>query len=170
MTASRPVEVARETATKSTKQIVPNDLQLGAFRLPRLRFYRDFPQLQGECRGIILCKDGARPAFPCRHSGLTKVPAHSRAIRSCDSATLGSNPRKPSNQSMPSHIYVFNKEKTPYIPVRRPKLRHNSVSVKHSPCLSIVSLLMSPEMRSYAGMAQQTRERRLRFTHESAPS
>jgi hypothetical protein len=29
--ASRPVEVARETATKSTKRIVPNSLQLGAF-------------------------------------------------------------------------------------------------------------------------------------------
>jgi hypothetical protein len=38
MTASRPVEVARETATKSTKRIVSNSLQLGAFRLPRLRF------------------------------------------------------------------------------------------------------------------------------------
>jgi hypothetical protein len=45
MTASRPVEVARETATMSTKRIVPNDLQLGAFRLPRLMFYRDFPLL-----------------------------------------------------------------------------------------------------------------------------
>jgi hypothetical protein len=43
--ASRPVEVAHETATKSAKRIVPNSLQLGAFRLPRLRFYRDFPQL-----------------------------------------------------------------------------------------------------------------------------
>jgi hypothetical protein len=42
MTASRPVDVARETATK---RIVPNSLQLGAFRLPRLRFDRDFPQL-----------------------------------------------------------------------------------------------------------------------------
>jgi hypothetical protein len=45
MTASRPVEVAGETATKSTKQIVPDSLQLGAFRIPRMRFYRDFPQL-----------------------------------------------------------------------------------------------------------------------------
>jgi hypothetical protein len=50
MTASKPVEVARETATKSTKRIVPNNLLLGAFRLPRLRFYRDFPQFSGECQ------------------------------------------------------------------------------------------------------------------------
>ena len=41
------------------------------------------------------------------HSGLTKVPVHSNAFRSCDYATLGWNPRKTSNQSMPSHICVF---------------------------------------------------------------
>jgi hypothetical protein len=51
--------------------------------------------------------------------GTARIPpqvqrlVHSCAIRSCDYATLGSNPRKPSNQSMPSHIYVFNKEKHP---------------------------------------------------------
>jgi hypothetical protein len=119
---------------------------------PRLRFYRDFPQLQGECRGIILCKDGARPAFPCRHSGLTKVPVHSRAIRSCDYATLGSNPRKPFNQSMPSHIFVVNKVKPPVFP--------SVVSVMHNPSFSIVSRLLSPEIPSHAGMAKQTRGRR----------
>jgi hypothetical protein len=32
--ASRLVEVARETATKSTKRIVPNDSQLGDFGYP----------------------------------------------------------------------------------------------------------------------------------------
>ena len=98
MTASRPVEVARETATKSTKRIVPNNIQLGAFRLPRLRFFRV----------------GARPAFPHRYSGFTKVPVHSHAFKSYDYATLGSNPRKPSNQSMPSHIFVVNKVKPLY--------------------------------------------------------
>ena len=50
------------------------------------------------------------------------------------------------------------------------KLRHNPVSVMHNPSLSIVSLLLSPEMRSHAGMAKQTRGRRLRFTQEFAPS
>jgi hypothetical protein len=39
-----------------------------------------------------------------RHSGLTKVPVYSRAFRSRDYVTLGSNPRKPFNQSMPSHM------------------------------------------------------------------
>jgi hypothetical protein len=37
-------------------------------------------------------------------------------IRNCDSATLGSNHRKPSNQSMPSHILVVNKVKPPLFP------------------------------------------------------
>jgi hypothetical protein len=39
------------------------------------------------------------------------VHVYSHAFKSYDYATLGSNPRKPSNQSMPSHICVFNKEK-----------------------------------------------------------
>jgi hypothetical protein len=112
-TASRPVGVASETATKSTKGVVPNSLQLGAFRLPRLRFYRDFPVVR-RLPGYNFMQHGARLAFPCKHSGLTKMPVYSRAIRSCDSATLGSNPRKPSNQSMPSHIFVVNKEKPLY--------------------------------------------------------
>jgi hypothetical protein len=37
-------------------------------------------------------------------------------IRTCDYATLGSIPRKPPNQSMPSHIFVVNKVKTPVFP------------------------------------------------------
>ena len=39
----------------------------------------------------------------------------------------------------------------PYIPVRSLKLRLKTVSDKHNPCFSIVSLLLSPEMRSHAG-------------------
>ena len=35
-------------------------------------------------------------------------------IRSCDHATLGSNPRKPFKQSMPSHIFVINEVKPLY--------------------------------------------------------
>jgi hypothetical protein len=37
-------------------------------------------------------------------------------VRNCDYATLGSNPRKPSNQSRPSHIFVVNKVKPPVFP------------------------------------------------------
>jgi hypothetical protein len=70
----------------------------------------------------------------------------------------------------PSTFVCLIKRKTPCIPVRSPKLRHNPVSVMHNSSLSIVSLLLSPEMRSHAGMAKQTRGRRLRFTQESAPS
>jgi hypothetical protein len=54
--------------------------------------------------------------FPPRYSGFTKVPVYSRAFRNCDYATLGSIPRKPSNQIMPSHISVINKVKPPVFP------------------------------------------------------
>jgi hypothetical protein len=52
------------------------------------------------------------------------------------------------------------KRKIPCIPVRSPKLRHNTVSVMHNPSFSIASLLLSPEMRLHTGMAKQTRGRR----------
>jgi hypothetical protein len=60
----------------------------------------------------IAYKKGTRRQF----GHLTKVPVYSRAFRSRDYATLGSNPRKPSNQSMPSHISVVNKVKPPVFP------------------------------------------------------
>jgi hypothetical protein len=55
-------------------------------------------------------------ALPLRHSGFARVPVHNHAFKSYDFATLGSNPRKLSNQSMPSHICVFNKETPPASP------------------------------------------------------
>jgi hypothetical protein len=76
------------------------------------RFFHDLSSVVRHMpRYKLWCKDGAQPAFTLRHSGFTKVPVHSRTIRSCDCATLGSNPRKLSNQSMPSHTCVFNKVK-----------------------------------------------------------
>ena len=97
--ASRPVQVARKAVAKSTKRIVPNTAQLGTFRLPWLRFFRDVSSVVRRMPWYnVWSKYGARPAFPLRYSGITKVPVYSRALRSCDYATLGSNPRKPSNQ------------------------------------------------------------------------
>jgi hypothetical protein len=61
-------------------------------------------------------QNGVRPGFPYRNSGLTKLPVHSSVFRSCDYATLDSNPRKPNNQSMPSHIFALKKSQTPVLP------------------------------------------------------
>jgi hypothetical protein len=58
-------------------------------------------------------------------------------------------------------IYVCLIKWNPRIPVRSPKLRRNPVSDKHNPCYSIGILLLSPKMRSHAGMAKQKRGRRL---------
>jgi hypothetical protein len=52
-------------------------------------------------------------------------------------------------------------------PLQAVRPSHDGLRV---PSLSIASLLLSPEMRSYAGMAKQTRGRQLRFTQKSAPS
>jgi hypothetical protein len=129
--------------TESTKRIAPNNSQLDVFRLPRLRFFRDFSSVVRRMPGYKLMQNQGTARTPPQALRLHKVPVHSHAFKSRDSATLGSNPRKPSNQSMPSHVRVFNKS--------------NLVSVKHNPCIRIVSLLLSPEMRSHAGMAKQTR-------------
>ena len=78
--ASRPVEVAPKTATKSTKRIVPNAVQSGTFRLP----WQIFPWFFSVASRIPgydeWCKDGARPALPIRHVGLTNVPAHRHVL------------------------------------------------------------------------------------------
>jgi hypothetical protein len=64
VTASRPVEVARKTATKSTKRIVPNIVELGAFRLPRLRFFRDFSSVVRRMPGYNFMQRRATARIP----------------------------------------------------------------------------------------------------------
>jgi len=49
----------------------------------------------------IESKFGARKPPPPRHGVFTNVPAVSRGSPACDGASLGSNPRQPTNQSKP---------------------------------------------------------------------
>ena len=116
VTASRPVEVARETATKSTKRIVPNNLQLGA------------------SWDIILCKDGARPAFTCRHSGLTKVPVYSRALQAATMPLWVQIPESLPTKVCPP-IYLWLIKLNPCIPVSSLKLRRKTVRVSAIPVI-----------------------------------
>jgi hypothetical protein len=104
--------------------------------------------------------DGARLALPLRYSGFTKVPVHSHAFQTMTVPLWVQIPENlPTKVCPPTHVWLI--KRNPCIPIRSPKLRRNLVSVKRNPSLSIESLLMSPEMRSQAGMAKQTRGRRL---------
>jgi hypothetical protein len=47
-------------------------------------------------------KGGARPSLLIRHGGFTKMLAYRRTTSACDYATLGSKPREPPNQNMPT--------------------------------------------------------------------
>ena len=76
MMASWPVEVARKTATKSTKRIAPSTVQLGTFWLPWLRFILDFSSVVSRMPGYnIWC-------IPPQSWRFHQVPAQCRVLTS----------------------------------------------------------------------------------------
>jgi hypothetical protein len=107
-------------------------------------------------------KDGARPAFPLRHGGFTEMPAHRRIFLNRDCATLGSNPIKRPNKSMPP---------PPPISVEIIKLQTSNAGnplAQAKPLLELC-LLTRPAMRSNAIMVKRTKGRRLALRAKSPP-
>jgi hypothetical protein len=132
MMGSRPVEVARKTATKSTERIAPSTVQLVTFLLPWLRFIRDFSSVVRRMPGYnIWCKDGARPAFLLSQGGFTKcLPSvaclHQRLCHSGFKSHKAFEPKYAPPPSPPKS--VVNKFR-PIMPDRGPKTRRKPVSV-----------------------------------------
>jgi hypothetical protein len=97
-----------DTATKSTKRIVLNSLQLGAFRLSPVRVYRHLSSVVRRMPGYNFMQRRGTARITLQTQRPHQSACIRPRIRSCGYATLGSNPRKPSNQSTPSHIFVVN--------------------------------------------------------------
>ena len=115
--AIRPTEVARKTAANSTNRIVPSSVQLGTFRLPWLRFLRDFSSVARRMPGYnVRCKDGAQPAFPLSHGDLTNVPAHHRAPTVATMPLWLQIPENFPTKTCPP-TSVFNKVRPPVWPI-----------------------------------------------------
>ena len=82
---------------KSTKRIAFDAYQPSAFRMPCLRFSVIFLSCKANAR-VYERKSGHGPHSPTpKRRGFTKAPAK---CRFCDSASLGSEPGQPTNQSL----------------------------------------------------------------------
>jgi hypothetical protein len=129
VTASRPVVVARETATKSIKRIAPNIAQLGAFRLPRLRFLRDFSSVVRRMPGYKLMQRRGTARIPQQAQRLSQKCLYTVAHLEAATMPLWVQIPESHRTKLCPPVYVWLTKENPCIPVRSSKLRRNPVSV-----------------------------------------